>query len=219
MTASRYALYFCPKDVPDLWSFGSSVIGYDSATAQDLPFLMPDGLDEQDWRALTGEPRRYGFHATLKAPFRLNDGTDEAHLRAEVAALAALGSFIALIPARSPVALQDHVQQVVEAFEPFRAPLSDAEMARRLQSPLSPRQIELLQAYGYPYVAEQFRFHMTLTGPISDPVRRETIRAALAAQYAERTGDSPVTLGSLALLKQPDPASCFHIINHMKLRA
>ena len=54
-----------------LYRFGSGVLGYDCYTGSDLPRPADLDIDEADWRALTEEPRRYGFHATLKAPFGL----------------------------------------------------------------------------------------------------------------------------------------------------
>src|SRR5205823_8135792 len=59
--------------------FGASLLGYDAYGGEDLPF--PDG-PPLDWRDLTQDPRKYGFHATLKAPMALADGKAEARLAA-----------------------------------------------------------------------------------------------------------------------------------------
>ena len=45
-------------------------------------------IDAAAWRALTTEPRRYGFHATIKAPFRLAEDASPSDLSAALAELA-----------------------------------------------------------------------------------------------------------------------------------
>src|SRR4051812_32354802 len=107
----RYAVYYAPAPGSALWRFGSGVIGYDAATGEDAPLLVPAGVSKAEWRALTAEPRRYGFHATLKAPFRLAEGATEADLHAALGRfagscaavdatleVATLGAFVALAP-------------------------------------------------------------------------------------------------------------------------
>ena len=96
MTAEspRYAIYFAPAPETALWRFGSAVIGYDAASGMDMPFLTTAGMSPAQWLALTDEPRRYGFHATLKAPFHLAPGRDEAQLLARVATVAASASAV-----------------------------------------------------------------------------------------------------------------------------
>ena len=76
----RYALYYTPPPDSPLWRFGCAVIGYDSVLGCDVPLALPEGWSTDDWRAATTEPRRYGFHATLKAPFRLAAGSTEDDL-------------------------------------------------------------------------------------------------------------------------------------------
>ncbi|MEN3351695.1 MAG: hypothetical protein V7632_5330, partial [Bradyrhizobium sp.] len=73
----RYAIYHAPAPDSVLHRFGSTMLGYDAASGDDLRF--PDGVTP-DWRELTQDPRKYGFHATLKAPISLADGKDEAGL-------------------------------------------------------------------------------------------------------------------------------------------
>ena len=76
----RYAIYFTPPPGSDLHRFGSAVLGYDCVTGAKLTPPADIAVDAEEWRRLTEEPRRYGFHATLKAPFRLAPGTTEAGL-------------------------------------------------------------------------------------------------------------------------------------------
>jgi hypothetical protein len=176
-SATRYAIFFAPPPESALWRFGSSALGYDAATGLNVEQFVPASVPAQSWHALTEEPRRYGFHATLMAPFRLAEGATEAELIAALGELcrteipfdlalevSRLDSFIALTPKSAQPPLAALERRVVEVFDRFRAPLNDAERARRLGSPLTVRQREFLDHYGYPYVLDEFRFHMTLCG-------------------------------------------------------
>jgi putative phosphonate metabolism protein len=227
MTAvPRYAVYFAPEPTSDLWDFGSAAIGYDAATGRDVALVPPDGWSEGDWRSATEDPRRYGFHATLKAPFRLADGQDEAallralddfatsHAAAPLGGLrvAALGRFIALVPAGDPGPIGALAFAAVTAFEPFRAPLSDADRARRLAGGgLSERQAALLEQFGYPYVAEQFRFHMTLSGPLPE-AERDATRLALDRHFARLDSGVGTAVDRVALFRQDGPQERFRIL-------
>ncbi|RRH76634.1 DUF1045 domain-containing protein [Falsigemmobacter faecalis] len=168
----RYAVYYAPP--PGAFaSRAARWLGRDVEAGRALPHPEA-GFDVA---ALTGEPRRYGFHATLKPPFRLAGGQEVAGLHqalqdlaAELApvtlaglSLAQIGRFLALIPEGDTAALEGVAGEIVTRLEPFRAALTAAETARRRPETLSPRQRELLGQYGYPYVLEEFRFHMTLT--------------------------------------------------------
>lgn len=226
MSRPRYALYYAPASDSALWRFGSTTLGYDALTAEDLPFAVPPGCDAALWPDLTAEPRRYGFHATLKAPFELAQGRSEEQLHAfarnyaaglegvRLAGLsvAALGSFVALTPSEPSEDLQRFAFALVQAFEPFRAPLAEADRARRLKSPLTPAQHAYLEAYGYPYVGDAFRFHMTLTGSLpgdqAGPVKR-----ALEAAYAAAVPAGPIRIDRFALFRQDDRASRFRLLD------
>ncbi len=222
---ARYALYFAPDPASALWRFGSRTLGYDAATGASFPPVPPASGLSLDWGEASEEPRRYGFHATLKAPFELHPERRESELvdalagfAANHAALgavpltvAALGAFIALVPAEQSEGLQALALRVVRDFEPFRAPLSAADRARRLASPLSERQIAHLDHYGYPYVDEDFRFHMTLTGKLP-PGQIAPVRAALADAFVAEVSEPAVPIDALALYRQPSRADRFEIL-------
>jgi len=231
LTAPRYALYYAPSADSALWRFGSTVLGYDAVTGADVPALVPAGCDPAAWPELTAEPRRYGFHATLKAPFELGPGRSEPQLRAFAhnyaaglervplagLSVAALGRFVALIPSAESEALQRFAFTLVQAFEPFRAALSEADMARRLASPLTPAHRAYLEAYGYPYVGDAFRFHMTLTGSLP-PDHVAPVKEALKAAYAQAVAcEAPVAIDRIALFKQETRTSRFRLLDSVTL--
>ncbi len=230
MSGPRYAIYFAPAADSALWRFGSATLGYDAVTGEDVPFAVPPGCDASGWAARTSEPRRYGFHATLKAPFELAAGRNENGLRAFLRNVAAgqtsvplaglsvtpIGRFVTLTPSQPSEALQRLAFALVQAFEPFRASLSEADLARRLKSPLTPAQRAWLDAYGYPYVGEDFRFHMTLTGALpQDAVA--PIAGALAQAYAQAVPASPVAIDRIALFRQETRESRFRLLDSVML--
>lgn len=231
MPAARYAIYFAPgRDTP-LGAFGTSVLGYDSHSGSAATPVMSSVFSASAWQLAIAEPRRYGFHATLKAPFRLERGPTEKDLAAELLILAArheavvvgalevaeVGEFIALRPRYEERAVNALAQACVEHFEPFRAPLSEQERQRRRPDRLTTRQRELLEMYGYPYVAEQYRFHMTLTGPMAPELQVEA-RRSLAAKFSPIETQS-VVVDHIALLKQVSPDSAFQVIASARLTA
>lgn len=229
-SAPRYALYYAPAADSTLWRFGNATLGYDAIAGADIDFVVPPGCERLDWPDLTAEPRRYGFHATLKAPFELANGRNEGALRAfarnyvagrppvRLAGLSvnALGRFIALTPSEPSEELQRFAFDIVQAFEPFRAPLSEADLARRLQSPLTPAHRAYLEAYGYPYVGDAFRFHMTLTGSLPD-AELAPVKTALAQAYAQALPTGPVQIDRVAIFKQESRDSRFVLLDSIPL--
>ncbi len=228
--APRYALYYAPAAESALWRFGSATLGYDAVTGADVDLAVPPGCEGLDWSEITAKPRRYGFHATLKAPFELANGRNEGALRAfarnyvagrppvRLAGLSvnALGRFIALTPSEPSEELQRFAFDIVQAFEPFRAPLSQADLARRLQSPLTPAHRAYLEAYGYPYVGDAFRFHMTLTGSLPD-AEVAPVKAALAQAYVQALPAGPVPIDRVAIFKQQSRSSRFVLLDSIPL--
>ena len=83
----RFAIYFVPAAASALYRFGASVLGYDCYTGEAI--AHPQALPEAEWAKLTAEPTTYGFHATLKAPFRLRREFEPRDLLAAAQALAA----------------------------------------------------------------------------------------------------------------------------------
>ncbi|MEL6299144.1 MAG: DUF1045 domain-containing protein [Pseudomonadota bacterium] len=215
MTHARYAVYFQPAPDTPLGAFGAGVLGYDVASGQDVTRIAVPGLSTETLASLTETPRTYGFHATLKAPFYPREGVNEADIFASVAALARdlqtpaplrltvrlLANFIALTPSEADPGLAALASRCVTDLDHLRAPLTLGDRARRLKSGLTGRQIANLDAYGYPHVHEDFRFHMTLTGQVPDSLK-DTARDCLAAQFAMVA--QPTALDALAVAKQAD---------------
>ncbi len=227
----RYAIYYAPAPDSGLHRFGAHLLGYDAFSGEDLPF--PDGIVQAtpDWREQTSDPRKYGFHATLKAPMSLAPGRTEADLLAACAAFAAtprpvpvirpiVGSiegFIALVPAEPPPELTRLAADCVSEFDSFRAPLSERDRARRNPSQLTAAQRAHLERWGYPYVMDDFRFHMTLTGRLGAE-RREPLMKALAERFAALELPT-LPVDRIAVFRQQNNAARFRIVDHWRLCA
>jgi putative phosphonate metabolism protein len=225
----RYAIYYAPAPGSGLDRFGAALLGYDALTSDDLPF--PEGVLQAtpDWRELCSDPRKYGFHATLKAPMALASSRTEAELVSACEAFAAtpraipvitpvvdsISGFIAVVPAKPSAELIRLAADCVAEFDAFRAPLTEADRARRNPSQLTPQQREHLDRWGYPYVMDDFRFHMTLTGRVSAE-RRETLVSMLRVHFAA-LGLSSLAIDRIALFRQDDANSRFRIVRQYEL--
>jgi hypothetical protein len=212
MSQARYAVYFLPPEGHPLMRSGQE-------------WLRPD-------RPHTAEPRRYGFHATLKAPMRLAGGRHPDDFIAAVAVLAQrhakfempplqvapLGPFLALQPGATLEeghALSRLAADVVLALDPWRAPPTPAETARRRPEALSERQRALLDRHGYPYVLDEWRFHMTLSDAVQPAVLDALSREARS--HFERALSQPLWCEDLAVCVQASPDEDFALWQRLPL--
>lgn len=225
----RYALYFAPRPGTALAQFGAGWFGHDPETG--LESARPDlqGLPVDMVDAITAQAARYGFHGTLKAPFFLAEPNKYEGLLDAVRAFAGaaapvdvpqlvlgqLDGFFALYPRSQSAELQALAQSCVEALDRFRAPTSDEERARRLASDLSERQKDLLERWGYPYVAEEFRFHLTLTGRLDDAAAG-MVSPALEKLAAPCLGQDLV-LEDICIFGEPDANARFRLLDRVPL--
>lgn len=229
-THPRYAIYYAAAPDTDLDRFGARLLGYDAFSGKDLPF--PDGVLQMapDWRELTRDPRKYGFHATLKAPLSLAPGKTETEFLAACEAFAntprpapvirpvvdSISGFIAVVPAEPSTELERLASDCTSEFDSFRARLTPEDRTRRNPSALTERQCGHLDRWGYPYVMEDFRFHMTLTGRL-DAERREPVLRMLRNSFSA-IGIKTLAIDGIALFRQDDADSRFRIVSHWKLR-
>lgn len=178
---NRVAIFYAPASKSPLAQFGSEWLGWDVENAidvkhPDIPNLPAPISD------MTTTPRKYGFHGTLKAPFKLHATKSLDELRTALRGfshktskftvgqmmVARLGNFVAIIQASPSTILREFAAMTVEHFEEFRAPLNEKDIAKRRKANLSQRQNELMLRWGYPYVFEEFKFHLTLTGKLEE---------------------------------------------------
>jgi putative phosphonate metabolism protein len=212
----RYALYFSPERHSPWWMFGAHWLGRDEygdtpLTPPSLSCLSPD-----EHRSFTADPRRYGLHATLLAPFHLGAGHTSADLLDRIEQLAtqlkpaplgdlsarSLGEFVALTPTRPALAANALAASCVRALDDLRAPLSPTDLARRQGTQLDAREQALLLRYGYAHVLDRFQLHMTLSGPLN-AVDADRLLSELASPVARLNQSTPLILDRLCLFTEP----------------
>ncbi|KWT96926.1 MULTISPECIES: DUF1045 domain-containing protein [unclassified Variovorax] len=226
----RFAVYFAPRAHSPWWLAGSRWLGRCAARGEPLPQPPVPGLSAPDQHRLTKAPRRYGWHATLKAPFALAPGVDEAQLRAEMRALAAgfeafslpplkvamLDDFLALVADGDAQAIDALAAACVTRLQPLAAPLAPAELERRRAAGLTAEEDALLLRWGYPFVLERFRFHLSLTGSLKDaaPPAIEALKDAARHRFDALP---PCRVDSLSLFVEPRPGADFMLVEQMAL--
>jgi hypothetical protein len=217
----RYALYAMAPN--ELHGEASQWLGWDSRKGKQIEHPTLEGLPASV-ADLTATPRKYGFHGTMKPPFRLAHGKTQGDLETACATrLGAMGpasvermvvqpidGFVALVPQTPSESLNRLCNEVVAGFEDFRAPLNGAELTKRRKSRLTEAQEANLARWGYPYVMAQFRFHMTLSGRVTgDDASKLATR--LQNHFAPLI-PQPFPVTSISLLGEGDDGF-FHVID------
>jgi hypothetical protein len=221
--AHRYAVYFAPRPGSAWWDAGSQWLGRCAATPALLEPAPIAGIAPELQQQVTAEPRRYGWHATLKAPFALGAGVSLDELRSALGRLAAslaafdmpalrvqrLGDFLALCADGDNTAINAVASACVTELNTLSAPLTPDELQRRRhKGRLSPQEDALLVRWGYPYVHACYRFHLSLTGNLQclDSATVERLEHAAQAWF----GALPrCRFDGLALFFEPTPGADF----------
>jgi putative phosphonate metabolism protein len=224
----RYAVYAAPPPESPLARRAAAWLGRDPYEDAAVPQPTVPGIGAERQAAITASPRLYGFHATLKAPFSLAEGIGAERLHAAVRDLArssapvrvplrlgSLGGFLALVPDGPAPAVSALADICVTELDHLRAPLDEAELARRRRSGLTPAEDAHLVRFGYPHVLELFRYHMTLTERLAAP-EHDMVRAILERLVA-RFCPGPFALDALAVFEQPDRGCPFVVTGRYPL--
>jgi hypothetical protein len=215
----RYAVYWTPEPGHPLWHAGCAWLGRDATGRAAGP--PPPGR---------AAPWRYGFHATLKPPMQLAEGVEAITLQIALAALAGtvpafalpslqvqtLSDFVALRLARTPAALHSLADRCVTELDCFRRPPDPGELARRKDG-LDDEQFNLLRRWGYPHVLHRWRFHMTLSDALAEPLQRELLRQEAEAWFEPELA-APLRVESLALFEEASPGAALECTARFVLR-
>jgi putative phosphonate metabolism protein len=223
----RYGIYFAPEAGSPLAEFGAAWLGWDPEARADVPRLAVPGLPEPVEK-LTEAPRRYGFHGTLKAPFRLSaDRTTEefdeavAKLAQDLAPFDApplapvAAGFLSLRPTQPCEELDGLAETCLRELDAFRAPPDAKELQRRRAAGLSAAQERNLRDWGYPYALDAFRFHLTLTGAFPAPVLEAALAALSQTLAAFIAGPMPVR--EICVFGDPGGGAPFHLLRRHRL--
>ena len=228
---ARYAIYFTPQPGTALAAFGRSWFGRanDGITLQAF---SDAGLSGTSFAKIAAAPGRYtGLHALFRAPFALRDGMGPEALKSRLITFAArrkpvetgpltlsrAGRFLVLRPVEATPALEWLAAQCVGAFEDFAAPPSDTEREEHASPHLSDYQRLLLESFGDPFVLSEYRFAITLTGPL-DAAHLERVAQALWPVLEEICA-SGVTVDGLSLFDDSGGRTPMRLVGRYRLGA
>ncbi len=177
----RYAIYYAPSENSELDLFGKCLLGWDpykgvETTKSDLSKLP----SFKKFSSLVLTPKQYGFHGTIKAPFKLKNEYTYNDLENKVREISKqihsfyfdqliikkLGNFIGLIPTNN-LKVNAVSNKFVEELDYLRDELSESEIKKRKPHKLTSNQKQMLFKWGYPYVFDEFKFHLTLTSKLN----------------------------------------------------
>jgi hypothetical protein len=228
----RLAVYFAPPPDSPWWQAGSQWLGRCAAGSAVKPMPAVNGISDEAFRQVTAAPRRYGWHATLKAPFTLAPGTDLGQLRAALKTIAAsssafempplkvalLDDFLAIVPQSRSAEADAVAARCVMELHTLAAPLSATELQRRRQAPLLPAQDAHLERWGYPFVLDEFQLHCSLTGSLKkfSPEQVERLQQGAQDWFANLP---PCRFESLALFAEPTQGADFVLQEHFRFAA
>ena len=222
---NRYALYFLPPADAALSEFGARWLGWSIDEGREVELLvdLPD-----NHATITATARNYGFHGTLKPPFRLKNGYHAEQLHHAAAKLVAtlpqfvmprleltnLHGFLALRPKNESGELNKTAEKLVCDLDHFRGSPSNAEIQRRRNMGLTPRQDTLMMHWGYPFVLDEFRFHLTLTNRLPH-AEVEAVRKCIQSHLHDQIL-APQTIDNIGFAGEKDDGT-FHLIERLPL--
>jgi putative phosphonate metabolism protein len=212
---ARYAIYFAPEAASPWWDFGSRWLGRDERDNSERMQPLLESIDPGVFSQITAAPRRYGFHATLKAPFRLRGDATPGELLDRVRALAltlgpaelgplvprVMSGFTALVPVATSGTVDALAAACVSQLDDLRAALTPEEISTRRAAGLDAREEELLRQFGYPFVFERFRLHFTLTGRVDERTAAR-VCSAVATQVKLLNHEAPLVVDRLCVFAE-----------------
>ena len=229
--AYRYAIYYAPEPSSAWWAAGSHWLGRCALTGRQLAQAVIEGVAPERFHRCTQDPRRYGWHATLKAPFVLAREESLASLIAGLRRIANQhsafamprlqvstdGGCLALRPTVRHPCIHSTADACVTGLQALTQALTAEDLTRRRQKRLTARQERYLQAWSYPWVLDEFQFHMSLTGPLRNIPTAELTALVSAAQ--ERFDALPACrFTHLSVFAEPQVGANFVWIDNVALR-
>ena len=225
----RYAIYYAPASGSALMRYGCGWLGRDPETGAVMAPPKTVDLTETQINDFTRSPRRYGFHGTLKPPFALSRECSIHDLDLALQALSGqlssaksgplklhrIGSFLCLVPTGDQGGIERVAGAVVRELDRFRGPQSEEQLAKRRERGLTDKQEAYLQRYGYPYVMDEFRFHLTLT----DSLAREDMEVVqpVLQKLMSEVYDEDFQIRELCLFADPGANKPFQLLKRYAL--
>lgn len=214
----RYAVYYAPETDDPLWEAGCAWLGRDPTSAEEIG---PQDFPERT--SYVAAARRYGLHATIKAPMALKGSLGNFVIDVAAVALSFKAfelprlsiaddlGFVALRPLETSGPLAQLSATCVEALDSHRLPEDEHKVDKRAAG-LSERQQFLLRRWGYPYVMDQWHFHMTLANGHLPPDLLANLKARLTAPLA-----STRSVSSLCIFGEGHRGASFRLLHRLPL--
>lgn len=224
MNFKRYAIYYVPSNNL-FYKLGSSWLGWDTISGQ--PASQPETDSAVNIQKITEAPRKYGLHATIKAPFRLGNNVNALELERQLEILCGsikpiefklklseLSGFFALTPTVKNTEIRNLHTKVVRKLDYFRAQPTKEEIIKRRENQLTSEQDQNLIKWGYPYIFEDFYFHITLTGKIPEDLRNK-VKDEIE-NFFQPVLQQKINLSELALVGEATDGN-FYVLRQMPL--
>ena len=224
MNFKRYAIYYVPSNNL-FYKLGSSWLGWDTISGQ--PASQPETDSAVNIQKITEAPRKYGLHATIKAPFRLGNNVNALELERQLEILCGsikpiefklklseLSGFFALTPTVKNTEIRNLHAKVVRKLDYFRAQPTKEEIIKRRENQLTSEQDQNLIKWGYPYIFEDFYFHITLTGKIPEDLRNK-VKDEIE-NFFQPVLQQKINLSELALVGEATDGN-FYVLRQMQL--
>jgi hypothetical protein len=228
--AYRYAVYFAPNVEQQWWAHASQWLGRCAVSQQRSAQPTVVGVSAKRFAELTEHPRRYGFHATLRAPFVLAGEYQPSDLIDCVNTICQklkpfvlprlrvtlLEKFLALVPERDVAQIAMLEELCVTILNDYAEPLGPEELGRRRSAGLSSHEDSLLLRWGYPFVLDRFRFHCSLTGSLANASQGE-VTALTQAAHQHFDHLPRCVFESLAIFVEPTRGADFVLLQQCPL--
>lgn len=228
----RYAVYFCPAPDTDWGRVGAQWLGRCAVTGKRSPQLQISGIDEKLFHSLISEPKRYGWHATIKAPFKLAPEYEVGDLLLKLHQLAKSfkpfdlpklelsmeGGFLSLRPQIVSDQVNAFAAICVRNLQSFALPLTEEELTRRRKAKLTQEQDKLLVQWGYPWVLDAFNFHFSLTDSVHS-IDTKTLKKINQAAKKHFENLSICRFDRVALVIEPEAGKDFEVIKIIELHS
>ena len=225
----RFAIYYAPEPFSKFHALGSAWLGRDTQTGKVLSQPSIDRMTAKRFFKLTESARHYGFHATLKPPFRLKCGMKQNLLKQAIKEICEnitpfsiqldihlLGKFFALMLPKKNPGIQKLAEAMVRDIDVFRGPSTSKEIKARREKGLSRKENQNLVTWGYPYVFSEFQFHMTLTDRIQSSEEQAIIYDALQSHFEDFL-KKDITIEEVCLFHQINRQAPFTLVDRFKL--
>ena len=228
INANRYAIYFAPSETSKIGQFGRLLLKRTAKKMVDEGMLTD--LPKELHRKIIKTPQHYGFHGTLKAPFELHPDYNLYHLDTTLIKfcssfpdfsikslkLQIIAEFIALVPNGEVERLYQLHRKLTEEFNYLCGPLSDFDRDRFLARGLTNGQKKYLCRYGYPFILDSFKFHLTLTSSLTE--NEQTTCLELLDNMIVDFKDERLSVDRVCLFKQETRKSPFFMVKEYNLQ-